>query len=158
MNDERWRTREAAAMALQIIGEKDCQPMLSFLQKVHDSSNFLEKRAIVAALAHPPILHHSQVVSFSLSVSDAIMKSVANTEPAERKTEGFVALSKGLQYALSVFTAFSPEDGFDLLAKYAVSNDKEIIKIIKSNLGKARIAKTHPVKVSEILSIINKGV
>lgn len=37
-----------------------------------------------------------------------------------------------------------PLEGFALLNQYALSGDKRIWKIVKSNIGKSRIAKKYP--------------
>lgn len=155
MNDKRWRIRESAAMALQLIAEKDFDPVKEYLIKWYVGSNYLEKRAFLAALAHPPILKEKEIVRFGLKLSGDIMNELLEDRVESRRSEEFEVLLKGLQYCLSVFVTELPEEGFELLKKFARSKDKNIVKIMKSNLGKSRLVKKYPEKVNEILADMN---
>lgn len=155
MNDPRWRIREGVAMGLQRIAEKEAAPVLQYITVWYDTSTDLEKRAFIAALAHPPILDQEEVAQFSLKISENILKYIDASTKESRRTEGFKTLSQGLQYALSVFVAYRPEEGFALLKKYARLNHPEIDKIIKANLGKSRIVKKFPQMVDEVIEIIH---
>ncbi len=152
MNDKRWRVREGVAMGVQYIAEKDFEPVRIYFTNWYADSNFLEKRAFLAALAHPPILKNKDIVRFSLSMSENILKDILSAGEESRKSEEFSVLSKGLQYCLSVFVTELPEEGFALLNKYGQSKDKDIRKIIKSNLGKSRLTKKYPQAVDEVLA------
>lgn len=151
MNDKRWRIRESAAIGLQLIAEKDIGPVKSNITDWYESSNLLEKRAFLAALAHPPILKEKETTRFSLKVSEAILEDLLKVSEEIWRTEEFSTLSKGLQYSLSVFAAELPEEGFALLKKYARSDNKHMVKIIKANLGKTRLTKKYPGLVKEVL-------
>lgn len=154
MNDRRWRSREGVAMGFQKIAEKDFSLIKKYFTLWYPDSNYLEKRAFVAALAHPPILKDEKVVRFSLKMSEDILKDIISYSTSELKTEEFKVLSKGLEYALSVFVTELPEEGFGLLIRYAKSNNPIIQKIIKVNLSKARLLKKYPEKVAEVLSFL----
>jgi hypothetical protein len=154
MNDNRWRTREASAMALQRIAENNIAAVKDCIHGMYAQSNNLEKRTFIAALAHPPILGEPETARFSLEISDRILESILVLDKEARKKEDFRVLEKGLQYALSVFAAFLPEEGFELLKKYAEVKDVSINKIIKSNLTKARLTKKYPDKTAEILRML----
>ena len=156
MNDKRWRTREGVAMGFQRIAEKDFSPIKKYFSLWYNSSNYLEKRAFVATLAHPPILKNKEIAQFSLKISDDILNDIQSSSKASRRSEDFTVLSKGLQYALSVFVAALPEEGFDLLKKYARLNDPDLNKIIKSNLGKSRLTKQYARMVDEVFAIMNQ--
>ncbi len=155
MNDKRWRTKEGAAMGFQKIAEKDFSCIREYFDLWYQGSSFAEKRAFIAALAHPPILKDKEVALFSLKMSENILEDVLSTAKEKRKTEEFTVLSKGLQYALSVFVADLPDEGFELLKKYAQINDPELRKIIKSNLGKSRLTKKYASEVDEVLAVVN---
>lgn len=151
MNDKRWRTREGAAIGLQLIAEKDIEPVKRYITFWYESSNFLEKRAFLAALAHPPILKEKETTRFCLRVSEAILADLLKVSEETWRTEEFSILSKGLQYCLSVFAAELPEEGFELLKRYARTNNKQVDKIIRANLGKTRLTKKYPGLVKEVL-------
>lgn len=154
MNDRRWRIRESAAMGLQLIAEKDFSPIKENFSIWYTDSNDLEKRAFLAALAHPPILKNKDIVRFSLKLSDEILNEIIQDDNKIRRSEEFIALSKGLQYCLSVFVTELPDEGFDLFKKYAQSKDKDMIKILKVNLSKSRLTKKYPQLVNEVLSMM----
>lgn len=149
MNDERWRIKESVAIAFQFIGEKDFTILKENFSRWLPNSNFSEKRAIIASLAHPPLLKDSYNANYSLTVSDTIMSSVLRATNIEKKTEGFKVLVKGLSYALSLFVSSSPNDGFLLLDKFANTKDQIILKIILSNLNKSRIKNKFPQNVEQ---------
>ena len=54
-DDERWRTREGVAMAMQRIGEADVAALRAIVDAWLPEATLTGQRAIVAALAHPPI-------------------------------------------------------------------------------------------------------
>jgi len=157
MNDKRWRTREGAAMGLQRIAEKDFSPIKKYFSMWYKSSNYLEKRAFVATLAHPPILKDEEVVRFGLKISDDILNDILSSSKITRRSEDFTVLSKGLQYTLSVFVAYQPEEGFAFLKKWAKATDPDIKKIIKANLGKSRLTKKYGDQVNEVLAILGSS-
>lgn len=153
-NDKRWRTREGVAMGLQQLAEIDFNPVRVLFSIWMKDANYLEKRAIIATLAHPPILKDYDIARYSLDISDRILNDVFEMDIKDTKEEEFKVLSKGLQYAISVFVAHMPDDGFELLMKFAGMKNKELKKIIKSNLGKARIAKKFPEKVQTVSKVL----
>ncbi|WP_378955916.1 hypothetical protein [Pelosinus sp. sgz500959] len=155
MNDSRWRMREGVAMGFQIIAEKDFNSIKKYFSIWYSASTYTEKRTFMAALAHPPILKNKEIAQFSLTLSECILSDVLSSSKESRKTEGFAVLSKGLQYALSVFVAALPEEGFALLKRYAQSNDPDLKKILKSNLSKSRLTKKYTQLIDEVLEIMN---
>ncbi len=154
MNDERWRMREGAAMGYQRIAEKDFGSVKEIFDSLYPESSFVEKRAIIAALAHPPILKEKDIALYSLKISEDIMGGIFALKPEELKSEGFKVLSKGLEYALSVFTAYAPDEGFKILRRFAAVPQKDIKRIIRSNLGKARIKDRFSGQAAEVTRIL----
>ncbi|AZS16438.1 hypothetical protein [Paenibacillus lutimineralis] len=154
MNDKRWRTREGAAMGLQLIAENNFPAIKEYFIRCYPDASYLEKRAFVAALAHPPILHHKEIARFSLKMGGDILADFAASDPLDRRSEHFAVLSKGLQYALSVFVEALPEEGFALLKEYAVVRHPEVDKILRSNLSKSRLTKKYAPQVAEVLAIM----
>lgn len=76
MSDPRWRIREGSAIALQRIGEKEFRTLEELMERMFEHLNLLERRAFVAALAHPPILKDDRVVAFSLKLSEYILNDI----------------------------------------------------------------------------------
>ncbi len=155
MNDKRWRIREGSAMALQQLGENNTNCLKQIIQNMYENSNLLEKRAFIAALAHPPILKDKDITIFSLNLCDDILNKILVLNNDYLKTEEYKTLSKGLEYAISVFVAYLPKEGFELLSKFARIKNKQIEKILKSNLSKSRLTKKYSKEVEEIIIILN---
>ena len=153
-NDTRWRVREAAAIGLQWIAESDFNQIELIINRWIDDSSLLERRAIIADLSHPPVLHEKRNVLFCLTITDRILEDLLNLPSETRKTEEFRVLKKGLEYAISVFVANLPDKGFEFLEKWAQSNDSDIRKIIKSNLGKSRLTKKYSQQVDGVLAVL----
>ena len=153
MNDPRWRMREGVAMAFQRIGEKDFGQLKTWFGEWIGEANSLERRAFVAALAHPPLLKNRENALFCLKLTERILDDLAHGLPASNSEDARV-LSKGLEYAISVFVEKAPEEGFALLRKFAVLDDKQLKKIIKSNLGKSRLTKKYADEVEAVGALL----
>lgn len=143
-NDRRWRVREGAAMALQRWGAAD---MPALLVEADDwaGGTRLEQRAIAAALCEPPLLTDVATAERVLDVLDRITATVrgaaAVSGAAERRSDGFVALRKGLGYCWSVAAVAAPARGLALMEKWLADEDKDVRWIMRENLGKARLAR-----------------
>jgi hypothetical protein len=137
--DPRWRLREAAAMALQHLGESDPTALRAILASWLKGPSLMEHRAVLAALAHPPLLRAGSMARFALRAGDRVLKKVAALPAGQRRGEEFRVLVKGLSYTLSVFTAALPAEGFALLERWASCDDPVIRRILAANLSKRRI-------------------
>lgn len=154
MNNSRWRVREAAAMAMQNIGEFDFALLRQLLDTWRVDANMLEQRAFVAALAHPPLLKEQENIRYCLNLASGIMEELLSSAGVPSDREHYRVLSKGLEYSLSVFVASEPEAGFAMLRHFAESSDARISKIVKSNLGKARLSKKYGPQVADLLLLM----
>jgi hypothetical protein len=155
--DPRWRTREAAAMALQAIGEADPAVLKEIVTRWMPETDWLQKRAVAAGLAHPPLLGDSAFALFSLSTADRLMESVAAAARVVRTREDFRVLRQGLGYALSVYAAALPEAGFPLLARWAASPDPDVRWIIRENMKKKRLAEKHPAETAALERVFSEA-
>jgi len=135
-NDSRWRTREAAAMALQMIGVRDIQILFQFLPDLARGTAF-EQRCAVAAICEPVLLSEPSSCQFALDLLDAITKKFEQS--SDRKSERFVALKKGLSYGWSVAIAAAPAAGKVYLEKWLKSEDKDTHRVMMENLKKNRL-------------------
>jgi hypothetical protein len=151
--DARWRMREAAAMALQRIGEREPQALLAMLGGSRlgretrggngwiEGGSHLELRAVIAALAHPPLLEQPAFARRALELAEGVLRRFASAAPAARREEGFRVLRQGLGYALSVLVAAAPEEGFALLERWAAVRDPDVAWVLRENLKKKRLAR-----------------
>jgi len=144
-------------MALQLIGEKDTDALRDIVAEWLPRSTPLEKRAIVAGLAHPPILADVDFARFSLETAQSIMASIPRTGEKERRDESFKVLRQGMGYALSVFVHHCPEDGFAFLRRSAAVRDADVAWIIRENLKKKRLTSHHSKEVEQVALILEEA-
>ena len=140
-SDPRWRVREGVAIALQRMGREDMPGLLAVMKDWAGDEPFVQ-RAVVAGLCEPAILKRNEDVVAVLEILDAITRSLATAE--DRQSEGFEALRKALGYGWSVAAAAAPKNALPYLQKWMGSTDKDVRWVIKTNLGKARMAPLLP--------------
>jgi hypothetical protein len=156
-SDRRWRVREASAQGLQLVGEKDPAALREIIDGWLPQSSLLEKRAIVAALAHPPLLENAEFALYCLETARTVLASASRVDAKTRKDEAFKILRQGLGYALSVFVAKSPGEGFALLRKVAAVRDSDVAWIIRENLKKKRLSDPFPKEVQQVALILEES-
>jgi hypothetical protein len=147
-SDDRWRIREAAAFGFQKIGEDNFPGLKKIFSEWIGTANNREKRAMIVALAHPRILDRNT----SLYCFKILEKVLENME----RDDDFEILKKGLEFAVSVYTAANPEEGFSFMEKW-IGKDEAIDLIIQSNLKKDRLLRKHPKKTEELLRMIRNS-
>jgi hypothetical protein len=152
-SDQRWRIREAVAMALQRVGDED---IAFLLQEMKDWSrgNFLEKRAAAAALCEPRLLTSEKIAGAVLDILDDVTSSIVGCRDA--KDEAFEVLKKGLAYCWSVAIVASPEKGKKLMEKWIGNKDKTVAWIMKENLKKNRLLRMDKGWVSSQLARLER--
>jgi hypothetical protein len=114
-SDPRWRTREGVAMALQRIGDADMAGLLSRLE-AWLSGNWLEQRAVAAALAEPKLLRDPAHVEQALKYLD-----------------------QGLGYCWSVIVVALPQPGKRAMERWLKSSDQDVQWVMRENLKKKRL-------------------
>lgn len=138
--DDRWRVREAVAIAAQRVGDAD-QPQLRLL--VADwvaSSNPLVVRAGIAAICEPRLLSDSATAAAALAACAQATELLVHLPAARRRNEDVRTLRQGLGYCWSVAVAGSPQDGLPLFLALD-SADPDVAWVVKSNRGKQRLAR-----------------
>jgi hypothetical protein len=135
-SDPRWRTREGVAMALQRIGAADIDSLLSHLEPWL-SGNWLEQRAVAAALAEPKLLRDPAQIDRALSYLDRITAAIAAA--TDRRDEDYKVLRQGLGYCWSVILVARPTSGKRLMERWLKSDDKDVQWVMRENLKKKRL-------------------
>jgi hypothetical protein len=74
-----------------------------------------------------------------------------------RKQEPFKVLRQGMGYALSVFVARRPGEGFLLMRKSAAVRDADIAWIVRENLKKKRLTGPFPKDVEQVAMILEEA-
>jgi hypothetical protein len=138
-SDPRWRVREAVAMAMQRFGLSDPDRMLPIAEEWAGGKP-LEQRAACAALCEPALLKDGRTVLRALAMLDRVTGAVLKR--ADRKSEAFIALRKGLGYCWSVAAAAAPAEGKALMEKWFACEDPDVRWIMRENLKKNRLEKT----------------
>ena len=152
--NDSWRIKEAVAMAFQRIGMYNEVLLIDTFNSYLKIGTFSQKRAVVATLADYQLLESRVLCDYSLVVSDCLLGEISVLSPRLYKHEDFKVLEKGLGYAISVFVAVNPKQGFELLSKYAESDNKVIKQIIKSNLRKKRLASKYPDETESVKKLL----
>ncbi len=147
-HDTRWRMREACAFGLQRIGTASFPDLRALLQGWMEEPSLLGLRAVLAGLAHPPLLEDAAAVTFALESAEVALTTLLASP--EGPTEPAKALRKALEFAPSVFVAADPVHGFPMLERWADRGRLEVAKIVAANLRKARLARRFPDEVQEV--------
>ena len=140
-SDSRWRIREAVAIALQRVGDLHMDELLEIM-KVWRGGNWLEKRAVAAALAEPRLLKKPEVIIQVLQIFDKITTDIANA--IDSKSEEFKTLRQGMGYCWSVAVAALPKEGKAAMENWLKSQNPDVRWIMKENLKKNRLVKMDP--------------
>jgi hypothetical protein len=135
--DPRWRVREGVAMALQRLGREDMPGLIGEMREWSRDGAFVQ-RAVVAGLCEPALLGDDAGTVEVLAILDHITRSLAAT--SDRKGEGFRVLRQALGYGWSVAGAAAPQNATPYFEKWLRSSDSDVAWVMKSNLGKARMA------------------
>jgi hypothetical protein len=140
-SDQRWRVREAVAMALQRLGDADIQRLLAIIE-AWAGEGPLERRAAVAAICEPRLLRDPPVANAALDVLDRVTASL--TKESERRAHDVRVLRKALGYGWSVAIVAAPVRGRAMFERLAASDDPDIRWIVRENLAKARLRRLDP--------------
>jgi hypothetical protein len=135
-SDPRWRIREAVAQALHRFGLEDMDALLDEME-VWSQGSLLEQRAAVAGPCHPDLLHEERHAERLLAILDKLTASLEDM--ADRRSEEFKALRKGLGYCWSVAVSALPESGKKRMERWFASDDRDVQWIMKQNLRKKRL-------------------
>jgi hypothetical protein len=149
--------REAAAIALQLIGKQDLQALKSIVTDWLPGASLLEMRAIAAGLAHPPILSSEDFAGFCLETARTILTVISRVDAPYRRQEPFKVLRQGMGYAMSVFVSKCPKEGFSLLRQCAAIADADIAWIVRENLKKKRLTDQFANEVHQVDLILEQA-
>jgi hypothetical protein len=150
--DARWRLREAVCFGLQRMLGARVEDTLAALFAWVDAGDYLRIRAAVAAVAEPQLLKNGTTARSAVRLHRKAFEHVVKA--ADRRSEDFRILRKGLAFSLSVVAQACPRDGFDLMAGLAQLHDADVNWILRQNLKKNRLILNHPQRVAEISRLL----
>jgi hypothetical protein len=135
-NDARWRAREGVVLGLQRHRAGDPLALVHLLDAWARGTD-LERRAAVATLAEPALLHDATLAQAALQVLDRATAHVASAP--DRRADGFRTLRKTLGYAWSVLVAQRVPGARERFEALVASHDDDVRWVVRENLKKARL-------------------
>jgi HEAT repeat protein len=136
--DDRWRVREAAAIAVQRIGDVDAHLLRTLVAGWVGDPDPVVVRAGIAAICEPRLLRDPLTAAAALQACQAATEKLAAIPAPARRSEATRILRKGLAYCWSVAVAASPEQG--LRQFFAIdTGDADLAWVVKQNLIKQRM-------------------
>ncbi|HZM81775.1 MAG TPA: hypothetical protein VFC19_39140 [Candidatus Limnocylindrales bacterium] len=135
--DDRWRIREAVAMALQRLGEKDFPRLRKIVTAWAKDGDPLVQRAAVAAICEPRLLSSPQAAKVAIETCGIVTATLKDRQ----KGDGRTALRKALGYGWSVAVAADPAAGLPVFQALQRNPDPDVRWIVIENSKKARLAK-----------------
>jgi hypothetical protein len=137
--DDSWRVREAAARALQIVGDVDLPRLRGIVTEWVGHPNPYVRRAAIAAICEPRLLGDDVTRAAALAACEVATASITALPPATRKDPAVRNLRQALGYCWSVAIAAFPEEGLASYAALERSDDPDVGWIVTSNQKKARL-------------------
>jgi hypothetical protein len=150
--DSRWRMREAVRMGLQRLAKIRARDTLTTMEGWIGEGNWLEMRAIAAAVAMPSLLETEEMATWALNLHRKIFDRLL--EAQDRKSEPFRVMRKAIGYTLSVVVKALPREGFEFMVQLLDSQDKDVKWILRENLKKKRLQDNFPREVAEIKNLL----
>lgn len=144
-SDASWRVREAVAMALQRIGDRDTAYLIELTRRWGEDGDPLVQRAAVAGLCEPRLLRDPAAARAAVDLCELVTDRLAARAPAERRRPDVRALRKALGYCWSVAVAADHGPGLArFLALAAAASDPDVAWVVRENRRKKRLARLLP--------------
>lgn len=136
--DQRWRVREAAAIAGQRIGDQDPVRLRTLVRTWLADGDPLVVRAAIASVCEPRLLRDPATAGAALDACEDATRFLRELPPQRRAEPDVRTLRQGLGYCWSVAVAASPESGLPRFAALD-SGDPDVAWVVRENLRKARL-------------------
>jgi len=146
-SDPRWRVREAAAMALQRVGDADTDRLFRIVRGWIGDRAYVQ-RAVIAAVSEPRLLKTQEAGQAGVDLVDRV---TANLERmSDRRSDEFRTLRQALAYCWSVVVAAHPSYGKPLMERWIASTDPDVRRLMRENLRKTRLVRLDPAWVERM--------
>jgi hypothetical protein len=143
-NDRRWRVREAAAFALQRIGDEYLRPLLEIAEEWAGGTAF-ERRAVITAVCQPRFVAASNAASRERipALVDRVMASYR--AEADHRAPAVAELATALSSAWSVVLAGNDHAMAGFERWVTVANvDADIRAVVAANCSTQRLRRALP--------------
>lgn len=137
--DDSWRVREAAAMALQRLGDDAPERMRGLVAGWAADDDPLVRRAAVAGICEPRLLRDPVTALAALDACEVATRGLLAVPVDQRRDPDVRTLRQGLGYCWSVAVAGAPEPGVDRFLALESSEDADLRWIVRENRKKARL-------------------
>jgi len=132
--------REAVAMALQRLGDRDLPAMQAIVLDWARDDDPLVQRAAAAGICEPRLLASAEAAAVAVEVCRRATVALARRPEQVRREAGVRTLRQALGYCWSVAVAADPGPG--LAAFRALDEtDPDVAWIVRTNLTKKRLAR-----------------
>lgn len=138
-SDERWRVREGVAMAMQRAGDDDPDRAFTIAERWAGDPDPLVRRAAVAAVCEPRLLHDPAYARRALALLDRVTADLARSPASERRAPASRTLRQALGYGWSVAVAALPAEGLAAFSRLEASDDPDIAWVVRENHKKKRL-------------------
>ena len=138
--DDRWRVREAVAMALQRLGDRDPVRLSSIVREWVEDPDPLVQRAAAAAICEPRLLGTPEAAALAVDVCRRATDHLTLIPAEARRQPGPRTLRQALGYCWSVAVAADPEPGLATFHALELT-DPDVAWIVRSNLTKKRLSR-----------------
>lgn len=138
--DDRWRVREAVAIAAQRVGDADQPQLRSLVADWVASPNPLVVRAGIAAICEPRLLSDPLTATAALDACVRATELLVGLSVSQRRSADVRTLRQGLGYCWSVAVAGAPDAGVPRFLALDPA-DPDVAWVIKSNRSKQRLAR-----------------
>jgi len=139
--DERWRSREAVAMALQRLGDADAPRLRALVRDWAADPDPLVQRAAVAGICEPRLLRDPATCACAREACAVATAALAARPAATRRSPAVRTLRQGLGYCWSVAVAADPAAGLPAFVALEDHPDPDVAWIVRENRRKARLAR-----------------
>ena len=136
--DERWRVREAVAIAAQRIGDADPALLRELVAGWVADPDPLVVRAGIAAVCEPRLLSDPDTALAAIAACQTASAHLVRTPVAVRRSSGVRTLRKALGYCWSVAVAGDPEHGLPAFLALDVA-DPDLAWVDRENRRKKRL-------------------
>ena len=140
-SDERWRVREAVAMALQRLGDADLPRLLEVVTDWVEDPDPLVQRAAAAGVCEPRLIRTPEAAAVAIRVCRRATDLLAARPSTSRRDAGVRALRQGLGYCWSVAVAADPVPGLAAFDQLRDHRDPDVAWIVRENLKKKRLTR-----------------
>lgn len=139
--DERWRVREAVAMALQRLGDADPERLVEVVDDFVADPDPLVQRAAVAGICEPRLLRSPDVAAAAVWACERATAALARRPASDRRHADVRTLRQALGYCWSVAVAADPDRALPRFLALTASADPDVEWVVRENRRKARLAR-----------------